>query len=223
MKCFTQFCLIFLLSTAAFAHPEGHLSIQETVDDIRARMAAELSANQVADLNQDTLWELLNEEERHVLSTEYWSFRVDVPATVLVAFNTRQPYLPRWLEEEGFARTNLHINVQENEYVLFAKDQPAGHVGLGYNDLGAFKYPYFVMLAPQQGPATITVSQMHPGRHTATELKPGALVYGDNLELKVTALPDILNGLLLLRGRKDRAGDTHVLNTPQPPQEKETP
>jgi len=212
MKPVALFIIILTFSLGAVAHVGGHPSIHNTVADIIERMKNELSTEELGALNPDFVWAFLTEEEQHILSTEYLSFEVDVPVTVMVVFSERQAERPKWLETEGFTSHELSVTVRDRKHEIYQKDFDAGRIGLGYSGLTDSSTPYFVLLATQQESVTATITHMYPGRHTTTQASVGAYVYSDGLDYRIAELPEALEGLTLIRGLRDRRSDTQLLN-----------
>lgn len=205
--------VVLLLITFALpgvAHVGGHPSIHDTIAKIVDVLRGKNSASALKDIKLEKVLEALDEEQRHVLGTEFWSFTVDVPVTVSILFDSRQTEIPFWLEGEGFKKTKAVVESSENKFDVYEKDFDAGRIGLGYPGFDVLRRPYVVALAPQKKGAAVSVTEMYPGRHALTTLAAGATLYLDEDDT-VTAVDKTLEGQVLVQGIQDRAKETQLL------------
>lgn len=207
MKRFALACLLF--SLPALAHVGEHPSIHDTINGVVEKLRGAHQADALRTLTVDQVLAVLSEEDLHVLGTEFWSFEVDMPVTVHVAFDAAQDELPGWIKEAGFAESKHEITVGQRNFKVFSKKFSAGRVELGYPGFDAPRYPYFVLLSPPKK-GDLAITKMYPGRHSVIKLEKGARVYVDE-EDAVSALPKALEGAMLVQGIQDRVKETQLL------------
>lgn len=202
---------LILLAGTAMAHVGGHPSIHDTMAGVMERVRQNTPAESLATMTAEDVQKLLTEEERHVLSTEFLNFKVNVPVTVTVFVQTEQAEVPFWLQGEGYAKTELTVTADGKPFTGYQKAFDAGKIGLGYPGFDAIRYPYFVVLSPKKAGKNIEVTEMYPGRHRLGVLEAGASILVDKPEVKVEALPESLTGHMLLCGIDERKKETQVL------------
>jgi hypothetical protein len=204
---------------ATEAHVGDHPSIHNVLAEVIERLRESKSADELLRLRADDVLPILNEEERHVLATEFLSFTVDQPVTVYVMRHEGQRETPFWLEQEGFSESEMTMTVDAQTFKGWAKDFPAGRVGLGVNGFAPHGLPYFTVLVGQDG-AEFQVEDIYPGRHRATKLREGGFVYSDETEPRIEALPDGWVSATLITGLEERNEEAQLTNvfreTPYP-------
>ena len=198
----------FVCALALFAIAHTALSqatVEEAMDGILTRFYANMSLDELYALDAVKVKSLLTPEELAVLATKHWYFDVDVPVVVSVLRNVDQQVAPYWLEEGGFAKTDMTVTNEEDwKYEVWQKEFPAGRVELGINGFDNFRPHYLVCVAAKDPAAKATISGLHPDRFSIEEMKEGAKCYHDWTELTIKTLPDALRGQQLLttiRGR----------------------
>jgi len=209
--------LLFCLSTPLFAET----TLKEAMDGIVTRFYANLDQEALSSLTQEKVLELITEEEREVLATRYWYFDVNVPVVVSVIRNVDQRVVPFWLEEEGFAKTNLTVkNTEGWAFEVWQKKFDAGRVELGINGFDMHRTVYFVCVGPQAPGTKIEITNLFPPDEAVIKMKKGAWMYRDWDTLYIEELPESLEGQLLLTTYRGRAREAHLVNafrkTPYP-------
>ncbi len=203
--------LVLLAALPAHAHVADHPSIHDTMAAILQRFRATMDADQLAKLDAEEAVAALSVEERHILGTEYWSFAVDVPATLYVLRYERQREMPFWLEPAGFEKTSLFAVADGLRYEAWKKPYAAGRVGLGINGVQFNEAHYFLALQPQDPDAKLTLSDMYPGRHRATRLKLRAVVHQDETDSRIEEASPELLGTTLVRAIAERGEESQLV------------
>lgn len=178
---------------------------------IMERVRSTHSPEELKALTSDSIAALLTDEERQILGTEYWSFRLDKPVTIYLMRNEKQANVPYWIGDQGFKKSTYTVAVNEDTYEVWEKPFDAGVVGLGVNGFEGSRDHYFVGVVPQEDGDSIEVSEMYPGRHKATKFKDSAFVHADDFENRVTMYPSFLDGQTLIRGVQARNDETQLV------------
>ncbi len=202
---------VSILATTAFAHVDGRPSIHDTIATVVDRLRATHSAEELKELSPADVLQVLTEDERENLATEYWSFHVDQPVTVYVMRHERQVEVPYWLETQGFKKTTDAVGVNDDSYEVWEKAFDAGVVGLGVNGFERRGDHYFVGVVPKTKGQSVEITDMYPGQHKTTEFKERAVVHADDFDNRVTSLPAFLDGQILIRGIQDRMEETQLV------------
>lgn len=203
--------IAIVLTTAAYAHVDGHPSIHDTMASIVERLRTSHSAEELKALSPEDVLAVLTDEEREILGSEYLSFNVDKPVTVYVMRHEKQSELPYWLDEHNFTKTNDTVGVNDEHYEVWEKTFDAGHIGLGVNGFERRGDHYFVAVVPQKEGDTVAITDMYPGQHKTTEFKERAVIHADDFDNRVTTFPAFLEGQTLIRGVQDRTEDTQLV------------
>jgi len=198
------------LAPAAHGHVANHASVHDAMAAIIERIRASVPVDSLAGLDEQRLTSFITDEERHVLATEYWTFRVDVPVTVSVMRAELQGEMPFWLLDRGFVKTDMRAIVNREPVEVWQRDFEAGPIGLGINGLRDSRH-YFAVLTPREPGESITVSQMYPGQQAVSVLRVGGPVYADELGYRLEEAPAELNGQLLLCPVETRSADTQLV------------
>ena len=188
---------------AAAARPPAaaspHAELEATVAAVRARMAAELSADERVDVSPEAVAAFLTPAEREQLATGFARFRVDRPARLYVAFEGEQGETPFWLPELGFTReAELDFIVDaEDDYHVWAKTVRAGEVRLGIPSFSGEMKPYLVFAAPAAGGSPVELTPLVRGTDVISA-RPGVRPFLDDDDT-LNRLPEPLAGLPVLR------------------------
>jgi len=200
--------LLLGLCVPASAEP----SLQETMDGIVTRLYAELDREALSALTHESVLDLVTDEERAVLATKYWYFNVNVPVVVSVIRNVDQPVVPFWIEEAGFAKTDLTVKDTEDwGFEVWQKAFDAGPVELGINGFGMHRTVYFVCVGAQQPGTAVEITGLFPSGEAAIEMREGAWKYRDWDDLYAKDVPDALKGHRLLTTYRGRAREAHLV------------
>lgn len=181
------------------------------MDDILTRLYETHTQEQLDTLRQDQLMAFVTEEEKKILATQYWKFKVNVPVKVSLMRHDRQAEIPFWLESAGFQKTDLSVANDHYTYEVWQKDYPAGTVNLGINGWDRHRPVYFVSVAPLDPQEKLTITPLFPENQHFGVMKPGAFTYHDWDGLVLTRVPEALNGQTLLTTIRGRAREAHVL------------
>lgn len=200
--------LLFALVLAAVpALAEG---VSPVMDTLVSRLTAQFDPPALNELDTPTILRFLTPEEREVLATGYWTFLVRVPVTVSIMRHVEQAETPFWLEETGFAQTELTVENEHYTYEVWQKDFPAGPIGLGINGFDAHRPHYFVAIGAQNPDDEVVVEDLYPPEFDVRSMEGGALIYHDWTELVLTRVPAELRGQHLLTTIRGRARAAHI-------------
>ena len=187
-------------------------ALKETMDGIVTRLYDELDREALSALTHQAVLDLITEQEREILATKYWHFNVNVPVVVSVIRNVDQPVVPFWLEEAGFAKTDLTLKDTEDWlFEVWQKPFDAGPVELGINGFGKHRTVYFVCVRPQRPGADLEIANLFPAGEAVIEMQDGAWKYRDWDDLYVKDVPDALDGQRLLTTYRGRAREAHLV------------
>ncbi|GIX06103.1 MAG: hypothetical protein KatS3mg115_0506 [Candidatus Poribacteria bacterium] len=201
---------LLLITLDLGAHVGNHPSVHDTVAGIIQRVV-ELPRQARERLTPRSVWEtLLTEEERHILSTEHISFRVNVPVTLYVLRDQDLKEEPFWLTGGEFEKTDWTAVVDGDDFDIWKRDYPAGWIGLGVNAIGDEEEHYLVVVVPQEPGANLEISDLYPGYLDVTEAKPGASAYVDDEDEKVERLPEALIGQRMIRTAEQLEDDANL-------------
>lgn len=215
--------LSVILVANAWSHVGLHPSVHDTVAGILERVKQTQSPEELSQFNLEKAQGMLTEEERHILSGEYLTFRVNVPVKAYLIRDVRLINEPFWLADRGFRQTEMRVNVGDREFDVWEAPFDAGAVGLGVNSLTGGGRHYFVGIGPRDSAATLEITEIYPGGHTLGTLAAGERPYAD-LDATITELPQEIRGIKMLRGLESRRKDTQLINvfrvTPYPATDK---
>jgi hypothetical protein len=203
--------LALIPAAASQAHVGQHPSVHDTVAGIIERLRGSLTHEELVNLDAQKAYDVLTEEERHILGTEHITFTVNRPVEVYIMRDVRMPDEPFWLKERGFQSTGQRVQTANREFDVWKASFEAGTVGLGVPSLSGAVDHYFVGIRPQDPGATLQVTDIYPGEHTLGSLAQGERPYTDS-ERPITVLPDELKGMVLLRGANARRRDAQLVN-----------
>lgn len=200
--------LTLCLSLSAVAAP----SLTETMDTIISRFYEELDSAALSALNDETILELITDEEKELLATRYWYFDVDVPVIVSVIRHTAQPRVPFWLEASGFEKTELTLKNDHGwQYEIWQKKFDAGHVALGIPGFDRHLGPYLVTVGSQKTGETVKITNLFPATNAVIKMEKGAWGYRDWSNLKIEEVPESLVGQQLLTTSRGRAWEANLV------------
>jgi len=225
MKRFCRVSLLLLIALAVLTPAvRAQDPVEQTVRAIMLRLRQEQPHETLLSLDSARLAALLSDEERGVLADQYLTFRVNVPVTVFVAIDPDRKGDIFWLQERGFEETDLVVGVNDEIRLAWRRDFPAGEVGLGVSSLSGGGDHYFVIVAPRDPAAALSVSEVVPSLHTLGVARKGEYVLADEDDELIVSLPPELEGLPLIRGYGGREKVAHIAGffrtTPFPSSEK---
>ncbi len=212
-------CLVLALGLGGLSVAEP--TLKETMDGIVTRLYAELPPEELVSLGYEDALGLLTPAERRVLAAKYTHFDVNVPVVVSIIRHAEQQVVPFWLEEAGFAKTELTVSDTENwQYEVWQRRYDAGRVELGINGFGMHRCVYFVCVGPQEETDDLDITNLFPADEAVIEMKDGAWKYRDWDDLYVKDVPAALRGRRLLTSYRGRAREAHLVSafrtTPYP-------
>lgn len=186
------------LAVTSWAHVGSHPSVHDTVAGIALRLAREVPPARLTAATPDQLLAWLAPQERLVLGREHVRFTVNVPVRVTVVGDATAVETPFWLADLGFRDAGLRWQDGESTFTAWAREFPAGEIGLGVNGLGERDSHYFVLLQPLVASPALEVAGGYPGRLRVATFMVGAQPWADRGTV-VTAAPPVLLGQTLLR------------------------
>jgi predicted phosphodiesterase len=186
-------------------------SVEETMDNVVTRLYEKHTPEQLDTLDHSYMLGFLSEQERESLATNYWKFKVDVPVKVSLMRHKKQEVIPFWLASSGFKKTDLEVASEMYEYEVWEKDFPAGLVSLGINGFDKHRPVYFVSVAPQKKEDELTISPVFPAKQHFEKMGIGAFTYHDWDGLKLSQVPQELEGQVLLTTVRGRAREAHTV------------
>jgi hypothetical protein len=219
-------CLPFLILLSIVFHscqkpmaPESR-SVASVMDSVITRLYATVPEEKYDSIDDKFMLGFLKDDEKHVLATRYQYFKVNVPVTVSLMRDEKQPVEPFWLAPSGFKKTSLLVKNEEYTYEVWQKDFDAGLVELGINGFDKHRPVYFVAVAPQDQSKALTITDVYPSTYNSDTLKLGAFTYHDWSGLLLTEVPKALTGQIYFTTVRGRAREAHVIDgfraTPHP-------
>ncbi len=203
-------CSLLLFGAAAVAQPEP--AFAATIEGILNRMRQERTPEELMKLRGRDAVAMLTESERKVLGGEYLQFDVNAPAVLTVWKPSSQRDTPFWITEGGYTEAGKQLVMGKVRFEAWEKQVPAGRVGLGVSALDGFEAHYFVTLRPQSEGTPLEVSNLSPDKgNTVGTLKDGARIWSDDIDSKIDAVPDEMEGQLLVRAREKGARATMLV------------
>ena len=207
--------LILLTLTSAIScqpgeSPTEEMTLQQVMDTMVTRLYAEVPSEQYDAINTDFMLNFLSDEEKHVLSTKYQYFDVNVPVVVSLMRHEDQETIPFWLPASGFQKTDLTVKNEHYTYEVWQKSFDAGRVALGFNGFDKHRPVYFISVGPQNEEDVLEISNHYPDYEIIT-METGAFTYHDWSGLTLTEVPASLQGQKLFTTVRGRAREAHVV------------
>lgn len=207
--------LILLTLTSAIScqpgeSPTEEMPLQQVMDTMVTRLYAEVPSAQYDAIDTDFMLNFLSDEEKHVLSTKYQYFDVNVPVVVSLMRDEDQETVPFWLPASGFQKTDLTVKSEHYTYEVWQKSFEAGRVELGINGFDKHRPVYFISVAPQNEQDNLTISNHYPDYEIIT-METGSFTYHDWSGLTLTEVPASLQGQKLFTTVRGRAREAHVV------------
>jgi hypothetical protein len=193
------------------AHTDGHPSIHDTVAGIIVRLKRDLPADELIGLTAPKVEAFLTPNEREILGTEHVRFHVNVPVTVTIVRDSSLGDEPFWLGARGFKATGLKFKLANRDFDTWAKDFPAGEIGLGVQNLTGRGNHYLVLLKPQSAGSTVKVTDMYPAQLRTARFGAGVEPYVDQAD-KLPTVPPELEGQLLVQTEDDSTEDARLVS-----------
>ncbi len=195
----------------AAAHTDGHPSIHDTVAGIIGRLKRDLTTDELIGLTAPKVEAFLTPGEREILGAEHVRFRVNVPVVVTIVRDSSLGDEPYWLGARGFKATGLKCKLANRDFDTWAKEFPAGEIGLGIHNLTGRGTHYLVLLKPQQTGSTIKVTDMYPAQLRTARFEAGVEPYVDQAD-RLPAVPAELDGQLLVQTEDESTEDARLVS-----------
>lgn len=202
---------VLCLGSPARAHNGAHPSVHDTAAGVIERLRKSGKAHEALKWKAADVEQALTAEENEILGREHVRFTVTEPVKVYVVRAKEPAEQVFWLRERGFEETNIRWMQGTNALTVWAKDFPAGEVGLGVNSLTGGGSHYSVVVKGEN----VRVGNFYPGQLRASELTNGVRIYVD-ADTKFSKVPDqMLGGILIhtLNGARDVAKLVDIFRT----------
>jgi len=204
--------LIFLVNLFSCAPVEKEKgSVKDVMDRVITDLYASKTEAELSATDYDQAMSFFTEEELEILSTQHWTFDVNVPVVVSVMRSVKQKVTPFWLEKEGFIKTEKEVKHEYTIYEVWQKEFAAGEVEMGINGFGNYGFHYFVSVGTKSQGDKLEMTNFFPENQYVGEMKKGAFIYHDWTELVVTELPDELVGQKILTTIRGRGTESHLI------------
>jgi predicted phosphodiesterase len=206
-------CGYILLFFSCQPKMEKISSLEESMDGIINRFFKDFTPSELKQADEVFVLSQLSEEEKQVLSTQFWHFNTNVPVNVSIMRHTGQQEIPFWLAPSGFEKTELIVTNEEYTYEVWRKEFPAGKVGLGIPGLANHRTPYFVSVgkADKSSPQELEFTDIFPNYQELQAMGKGTPVY-TCWELEVQDYPEELEGDILMATNRGRPRESHLVN-----------
>jgi hypothetical protein len=185
--------------------------LKSTVDGIVTRLYENIPADSLNLLDESFFLKYLSEEEKQVLSTQYWVIEVNQPVRISLMRDKAQSSAPFWLEGSGFVKTSLEVKNVISTYEVWQNQYPAGKISLGINGLDKHRPVYFISVAPISSDRPLEITPIFPAHQHIETFQPGAFTYHDWDGLKIDEVPQELLGESLLTTIRGRAREAHLV------------
>lgn len=202
-----------LLAFSYCASPSKNLpDLKTTVDQIVTRLYAEIPSDSLNRLDEAFFYTYLTEEEKAVMSLQYWILEVNQPVRISLMRHVDQKTVPFWLEKSGFVKTKLQVKNELSTYEVWQKEENSGNVNLGINGLDKHRPVYFISLKPLEEGKKLEIKPIFPAHQHFEKFEPGTFTYHDWDGLKITEVPESLLGDILLTTIRGRAREAHLVD-----------
>lgn len=201
--------IIFIASCSPREKPAG--TVKETMDNIVSRFYEEFDKSQLDTIGHSFILDYLSGEEKEILASKYWNFDVNVPVTVSLMRDISQETPPFWLDDAGFQKTGLEVKNTHSVYEVWQKNYDAGPVNLGINGFDKHRPVYFISVGAQNKEDKLEIIPVLPKEQHFETMQPGAFTYHDWDGLKLTEVPEELNGQVLFTTIRGRAREAHLI------------
>jgi predicted phosphodiesterase len=205
--------LFALMASACTPQEPQTLSLNETMDGILTRFYQDFSPEELKAATPEFVLANISAEEKQVMATKYWSFTANVPVIVSVMRHVDQTVVPFWLEESGFAKSDLTVTNESYSYEVWRKEFPAGKIELGIPGFENHRVPYFVSVgkADKASSEELRLTETFPANQEIQPMQKGSHVY-TCWQLEVQEFPTELEGDILLSSNRGRPRESHLVN-----------
>ncbi len=202
--------VVLFISCAGRQSSDHNLSVKSVMDEVITRLYKEVPPEKYNTIDDEFMLSFLSKEEKEVLATKYQYFKVNVPVTVSLMRNDKQPILPFWLKDSGFKKIDGKVVNMVNEYEIWQKDFEPGWVNLGINGFDMHRAVYFISVGPKNAGDKLKITDRYPEKYNITTMGKGAFTYHDWSDLVIDELPKELEGQSLFTTVRGRAREAHV-------------
>jgi hypothetical protein len=185
-------------------------SVKTVMDDVITRLYKKVSPERYDIIDDSFMLNFLTEKEKSVLAGRYQYFKVNVPVTVSLMRHVNQVHVPFWLKESGFKKTTMKVRNTEYEYEVWQKDFATGWVNLGIPGFDMDRVVYFISVGPKHKNDALKITGQYPSAYSLGKMGKGAFTYHDWSDLKITELPEELEGQTLFTTVRGRAREANV-------------
>ncbi len=210
-KSYLFFVALFLFVSCSEKNDTAqNLSVKNVMDDVITRLYKEVPPEKYKTIDDNFMLSFLDEKEKSVLATKYQYFKVNVPVTVTLMREVRQPTLPFWMEDSGFKKTGGVVKSDVYEYEVWQKDFESGWVNLGINGFDMHRTVYFISVGAKNKGDALQISEHYPSKYNIITMTKGAFTYHDWSDLKIVEFPEELEGQHLFTTVRGRAREAHI-------------
>lgn len=186
-------------------------ALSTTMDGLVTRFYENFDKHTLDTISDTFILSYLSDQEKEVMSTQYWKLEVNVPITISLMRDTDQTTVPFWLNEKGFILTEKKVKNSHSTYEVWQKDFDKGLVSLGINGFDKHRPVYFIAITPQNANDNLEITPIFPGKQHFETMDVGAFTYHDWDELTLTEVPEELKGHQLLTTIRGRAREAHLV------------
>lgn len=181
------------------------------MDQIVSRLYGNFGKTALDTISNDFILSQLSQEEKKILTTQYWVFETNIPVTVSIMRDQDQKITPFWLSLSGFEKTALTVKNALSTYEVWQKQFDQGTVNLGINGFDKHRPVYFVGVGPQNENDKLEINPIFPENQHIETFDVGAFTYHDWDGLTLTEVPEQLKGQQLLTTIRGRAREAHLI------------
>lgn len=185
-------------------------SVKTVMDKVITRLYNKVLPEHYDAIDDNFMLKFLTEREKTVLATRYQYFKVNVPVTVSLIRHADQVQVPFWLKESGFKKTTMKVRNTEYEYEVWQKDFTPGWVNLGIPGFDMERVVYFICVGAKHKNDALKITGQYPSAYNLAKMEKGTFTYHDWSDLKITELPEELEGQTLFTTVRGRAREAHV-------------
>ncbi len=200
----------YLVNCTTEKPADKQLTVKDVMDGVITRLYKEVPPEKYSAIDDAFMLGFLTPEEKQVLATKYQSFKVNVPVTVSLIKDVKQPTVPFWMEPAGFTKTGEKVKSEVYEYEVWQKDFEPGTVELGINGFDMHRTVYFVIVSPKNPEDKLEISEVYPD-FPVIEVGEKTWMYGDWDDLYLTEYPSRFKGQKLFTTIRGRAREAHVV------------
>ena len=203
--------VLLAVSCASDRQAVPQKTVKEVMDGVITRLYKEVPPEKYKSIDDEFILNFLTPEEKKVLATRYQYFRVNVPVTVSLIRDKKQPVVPFWIEDAGFEKTGETVKNDVYEYEVWKKDFEPGLVQLGINGFDMNRTVYFICVGPKNPGDELEITDVYPAEYKIIKMGDRAYTYNDWDDLYIREFPARLKGQYLFTTIRGRAREAHVV------------